>query len=120
MSKAFTRESDLDEWPDLPPLPPPVAPGMKNYVTVKGLAALKQELTRLTDVERPPLAAQLSNPDVRHALQSMDRRIRYVQESLRTAVVGGDDGPSDKVRFGATVTVRESGAPDTRYRIVGV
>jgi transcription elongation factor GreB len=122
MSKAFVRESDSEDLPELPPPVSPLPPGAKNYITAGGVMRLREELARLVDKERPPLAASAAHTvDAKRELQWLDQRIRYLQNSLRTAdVVTPPDGPADVVRFGTTVTVRESNGSEARYRIVGV
>ncbi len=124
MSKAFVRESDSDDRPELPPPVSPLPPGAKNYITAGGVDRLRRELGRLADQERPPLAAAAAathDPDAKRELQSLDQRIRSLRNSLRTAeVVPPPAGPADVARFGATVTVRENNGGETRYRIVGV
>lgn len=122
MSRAFVRESDIPTLPDLPPQLSPLPPGAKNYITPGGIALLRAELERLVDRERPALAsAPTDDTDAKAALQTLDQRIRYVQQSLRSAkVVLPRAEDAGTVRFGATVTVRETGAPPIRYRIVGV
>jgi transcription elongation factor GreB len=122
MSKAFVRESDVPELPELPPQVSPLPPGAKNYLTPGGAQRLQDEIARLADHERPPLAAAPADDiDAKTQLQVLDQRLRYLQHSLRTAeiVVPPADSP-EVVRFGATVTVRENGGADARYRIVGV
>lgn len=122
MSRAFVRESDEPQLPELPPLVSPLPPGARNLVTVTGAQRLRDELARLLDHERPRLAHPAPDDiEGRHALQLLDQRIRYLQESLRTAEVVPPPAASDGVvRFGATVTVRESGGAEDTYRIVGV
>jgi transcription elongation factor GreB len=122
MSRAFVRESDFPQLPELPPLVSPLPPGAKNYLTPAGAQRLRDELARLRDTQRPRLAAAPADDlDAKRELQVLDQRIRYLQESLLTADVSEiTPGPADVVRFGATVTVRESGNVETRYRIVGV
>lgn len=122
MSRAFVRESDVPQLPELPPLASPLPPGAKNYLTPAGARRLREELTRLMEVDRPRLAsAPTDDTDAKRELQILDQRIRYVQESLRTAeIVKNPPGPSDVVRFGTTVTVREAGGAETVYRIGGV
>jgi transcription elongation factor GreB len=109
MSKAFTRESD--DGPDLPaPLRPisPLPPGVKNYITAAGAEQLRAELARLIQAERPRPA-------------SLDQRIVQLEAALRSeVVVPVPEKPWDQVRFGATVTVRDSAGEESRYRIVGV
>ena len=128
MSKAFTRESD--EFPDQPALPRPLSvlpSGAKNYVTPAGARQLREELERLVQVERPQIAAEGRSHDLpggpphQRQLQVLDQRIRQLQQSLQSAVVMPPPvGMEDRVRFGATVTVREGSGERPRYRIVGV
>jgi transcription elongation factor GreB len=119
MSKAFLRESDLEE-PDGPVRRAPALPAdAKNYLTAAGHARLQAELTRLLDTERPALATPAPDPATRAALQAVDQRSRLLRESLRTAVVPPGGGPADVVRFGATVTLREPDGTESRYRLVG-
>jgi transcription elongation factor GreB len=122
MSRAFVRESDVPQLPDLPPLVSPLPPGSRNYLTPGGAHRLQDELARLREVERPRLAsAPAEDIDAKRELQLLDQRIRYLQESLRTAdIVTTPAGSTDVVRFGTTVTVREPNGTETRYRIVGV
>lgn len=122
MSRAFVRESDFPSVPELPPLASPLPPGAKNYLTPAGARRLRDELNRLHEVERPPLAAAAADDvDAKRELQVLDQRIRYLRESLSTADVSEvTPGPTDVVRFGTTVTVRETDGTETRYRIVGV
>lgn len=128
VSKAFTRESD--DLPDPPAAARPslaLPPGAKNYLTPDGAQRLREELDRLVQVERPRLAtemkAQSSSGDTSHQrpLQVLDQRIHFLQQSLESAVVVTPPGaPEDRVRFGATVTVRDRSGDESRYRIVGV
>lgn len=122
MSRAFVRESDVSPLPELPAQVSPLPPGAKNYVTPGGAARLREELKRRVEIERPPLAsAPADDTDAKRELQTLDQRIRYLQESLRTAEITPPptDG-ADAVRFGATVKVRESDGTESTYRIVGV
>lgn len=122
MSRAFVRESDVERLPDLPIPTVSLPPGAKNYLTPSGERRLREELQQLLDVTRPPLArAAGDDVDAKRELQVIDRRIRYLQSSLRAGEVVpplADGG--DVVRFGATVTVRDLDGAETRYRIVGV
>src|SRR3954470_5333678 len=123
MSKAFTRESD-DEGEDLPtPVRPASAlpAGAKNYVTVVGEKGLRAELERLLQVERPRLAAPSEGQESRRALQLLDQRLAYLQETLQSAVVVAPPAePWDQVRFRATVRVRDQTGNESYYRIVGI
>ena len=121
MSKAFTREDDnAPEIPDLPPLTSTLAPGAKNYITPAGAQTLRDELQRLVEVTRPELAEANDDPDAKRQLARLDQRIVQLKESLQSAeIVPAPSGPADVVRFGATVTVRESDGTETSYRVVG-
>jgi transcription elongation factor GreB len=122
MSKAFTREeNEGPDIPDLPPLTPVLAPGARNYITAAGAQKLRDELQRSVEIMRPSLASSPGDPDAKRQLARLDQRIRQLEESLQSAeVVTTTNGPADIVRFGATVTVRESDGNETSYRIVGV
>jgi transcription elongation factor GreB len=121
MSKAFTRESDdAPEPPARPPQLPSLPPGAKNYLTPDGARRLKSELERLTQIERPKLAAA-NDADSRRQLPTLDRLIQHLMQSLATAVVVvPPEMPWEQVRFGATVTVRNHHGEETRYRLVGI
>ncbi|HTO04212.1 MAG TPA: GreA/GreB family elongation factor [Opitutus sp.] len=121
MSKAFLRESDAPD-PELPPPASALPPGAKNYVTARGAEQLDQQLNRLL-AERPPLLAEsAADPESKRALQSLDRRIRHVRESLRTAVrvPPPPEAEQNVVKFGATVDVLEATGERSRYHLVGV
>lgn len=123
MSRAFVRESDEPQLPELPPLVSPLPPGAKNYMTAGGLERLRAEIAKLVNEERPPLASAAARDiDAKAKLQLLDQRIRYLEQSARTAEVVPPPpaGSTDTVRFGATVTVLEPDGAQTRYRIVGV
>jgi transcription elongation factor GreB len=122
MSRAFVRESDVPQLPELPPLVSPLPPGAKNFLTAAGAARLQAELAGLLGEQRPRFAAAAPDDlDAKRELQLLDQRIRYLQASLRTAeVVAVTAPPPTVVQFGATVTVREAGAEPETYRIVGV
>jgi transcription elongation factor GreB len=122
MSKAFTR--DENEGPDLPEVLPtvsPLAPGSKNYITPAGAQRLRDELQQLVEGTRSQLVDARDDPDAKRQLARLDQRIRQLEESLQAAeIVGPPSGPEEVVRFGASVTVRESSGEETTYRIVGV
>jgi transcription elongation factor GreB len=122
MSKAFTREeTDGPDIPDLPPLASSLSPGAKNYITTAGAQKLRDELQRAVEITRPSLASSSDDPDAKRQLAKLDQRIAQLEESLQSAeIVASPDGPTEIVRFGATVTVRESDGSEATYRIVGV
>lgn len=122
MSKAFTREeNEGPDIPDLPPLTSTLAPGAKNYITAAGAGKLRDELRQLVEITRPGLANASDDPDAKRQLARLDQRIMQLEESLQSSeIVTPPSGPADIVRFGATVTVRESDGNEVSYRIVGV
>ncbi len=122
MSRAFVRESDVPQLPELPPLASPLPPGAKNYLTAAGAARLRGELASLLDTARPRLAAAAPDDlDAKRELQQLDQRIRYLQASLSTAeVVAPPPSDASNVRFGAALVVREADGTEAVYRIVGV
>lgn len=104
MSKAFTRESD--DLPERPAAPRPAStlpPGVRNYITPSGAKSLQDELDAL-------LQSGSTNP-----------RVSALRQTLQTIeVVPAPAPPHEQVRFGATVTVRDSSGQDETFRIVGV
>lgn len=121
MSRAFVRESDDQPEQPITRQPSALPPGAKNYLTAAGAENLRAELARLSEVERPSLVAEREDPEAKRRLLILDQRIEELEESLRIAeVVQPKDGPANEVRFGATVTVRDSAGEESTYRIVGV
>jgi transcription elongation factor GreB len=119
MSKAFTRDDDSSE-PVLQRPVSPLPPGVKNYITADGAKRLGDELKQLREVERPRVVTS-NDPAKLELLQKIDLRIAYLDQSLQSAEVVSSPAVSDgKVRFGATVTVRDKNGTETKYRIVGV
>ncbi len=57
MSKAFTRESDEDDDAPTRPIGAELPPGVKNYATPEGAARLREEIHRLSQVDRAGIAA---------------------------------------------------------------
>lgn len=134
MSKAFTKEQD-DAGDDdgLEGAEAAIPKGTKNYITPAGFARLKGELHHLLHEARPEVVRTVawaaSNGDRsengdyiygKRRLREIDRRIRFLTRRLDAAeVVDPAAQRSDRVLFGARVTVAdESGAKKT-YTIVG-
>lgn len=110
--------------------PPP-----KNYMTPAGYRRLKQELTRLLDVERPELvkvvAWAASNGDRsengdylygKKRLREIDRRIHYLGRRLDHVQVvdPAARGDTDQVFFGATVDYVDAAGEAYSVTIVGI
>jgi transcription elongation factor GreB len=111
------------------------APPPKNYMTPAGYRRLKQELTRLLDVERPELvkvvAWAASNGDRsengdylygKKRLREIDRRIHYLGRRLDHVQVvdPAARGDTDQVFFGATVEYVDGDGDEHRVTIVGI
>ncbi|MDB6058599.1 MAG: gramicidin synthase [Verrucomicrobiales bacterium] len=120
MSKAFTRDEDAGMSPVLQRPMSPLPPGVKNYITAAGAKRIEDELKNLREIERPR-AVTSNDPGKAELLQKIEMRIAYLDQSLLAAEVVQPPAQSDdKVRFGATVTVRDKHGVETKYRIVGV
>lgn len=104
---------------------PPRAPlpaGVPNFVTARGLALLRDELTRL-DHERAALA-DAADDDAEHERRRKVNAARLAALATRIVtarLVDPREQDHGVVRFGATVTVRdEDDGATLRYTIVGV
>ena len=122
MSKAFTKEDDPGEMARFPSLVSPLMPGTRNYLTPDGSRELHGELAYLQEARKPLLvAAAAKDIAAREELQAVERRIAYLAQSLTSAeVVPSPELTDGRVRFGATVTVRDPFGETADYRIVGV
>ncbi len=103
------------------------------YLTAEGRAELQQELDNLINVRRPDLAIKLKEAvaegdlkenanyhDAKEQQAFIEGRIQYLENILRSAQTIVNDGPSDEVRLGSQVTIREDGGDDDEvYTIVG-
>lgn len=98
MSKAFTKETDVEDEEIEPQAALPA--GAKNYMTRKGFERLQAELKTLLNVERPKIVELVSwaagngdrseNGDYiygKKRLGEIDRRIRYLTKRLESAEV---------------------------------
>jgi transcription elongation GreA/GreB family factor len=114
MSRAFVKEDgpDNEPLPDLPVSPHP------NYVTPRGLAALKSRLAEVQAGLRH-LRARADRLD-RLPEAAAERDIRYLEARLRSAIEVDPAGqPQDEVAFGASVTVADETGNETTYQITG-
>ncbi|WP_343081088.1 GreA/GreB family elongation factor [Ostreiculturibacter nitratireducens] len=114
MSRAFVKEDgpDNEPLPDLPLSPHP------NYVTPRGLAALRARLAE-TQAELARLRARAERLD-RLPEKAAERDIRYLEARLRSAIpVDTASQPRDEVAFAARVTVADEEGHESSYEIVG-
>jgi transcription elongation factor GreB len=118
MSKAFTRESD-EERDDAPvrPLGAELPPGVKNYMTPAGAARLREEIERLSKLDRPAAAAGSDAS----ALREIDRRLAFLGRRFAALqIIDPASQSPGRVLFGATVIVRGEDGAERCYRLVGI
>lgn len=137
MSKAFTKENDdaedlsLEEAQESQQIS---TPGGKNYITPQGIERLRSEWKKLMDVDRPEIVKVIQwaagngdrseNGDYiygKRKLREIDRRIRFLTKRMENAeVIDPTAQNSDKVVFGATVTILDESGNERKYSIVGI
>lgn len=116
--------------------PPGLPPGTPFYMTPAGAEALRAELRRLWDEDRPKVVEVVSwaaglgdrseNADYQYGkrrLREIDRRVRFLRKRLEKVQVVDPAAQTrrDQVFFGATVTyARASDDAEVTIRIVGV
>ena len=133
MSKAFVRESDVDDEDDV--AAPEIPAGARNYITPAGHRRLKDELLQLLNVERPEVVRTVSwaasngdrseNGDYiygKKRLREIDRRIRFLTKRLDAAEVvdPATRPPTDQIFFGATVHYLDGAGREQEITIVGI
>ncbi len=133
MNKAFVKESDDEEELEVEVALLPQ--GVKNYLTPGGYAGLRAELLKLIDVDRPEVVKIVSwaasngdrseNGDYiygKRRLREIDRRIRFLTKRLDLAEVVDPalQENTDRVFFGATVSLRDEKGAESEVTIVGV
>lgn len=132
MSKAFTKETDIEE--DLEE-PDPLPAHVKNLMTPEGFETLQAELEHLTRKERPKIVEIVSwaagngdrseNGDYiynKKRLREIDRRLRYLNKRLENAEIvdPAKQQGIEQIFFGATVTyIREDNTEQT-IKLVGI
>jgi transcription elongation factor GreB len=114
VSKAFTKDEDTSP-PQIVPRRAPFPAGQPNYVTPRGLALLRAELSTLR-AEQASAARVEGKPDA-----PMLERLAELEERLATAELVPLPSPAPaEARFGATVTVVTEAGVERTYVIVGV
>ena len=106
----------------------------RRYLTRSGAERMHQELLRLLNTERPKVTAEVSaaaaqgdrseNAEYiygKKRLREIDRRLRFLQKRLDTAVIVSPSEQQDtgRVFFGATVTLEDEDGGQVTYQIVG-
>jgi transcription elongation factor GreB len=134
MSKAFTKETDIeDDEEDL--VAPAIPAGTRNYITPAGFERLKGELVQLLNVERPEVVRTVSwaasngdrseNGDYiygKKRLREIDRRIRFLTKRLDIAEVVDPAAreATDQIYFGASVRYATVDGRENTITIVGI
>ena len=118
MSRAFVKEQDGEVNETLPDLPISDHP---NYVTARGLKAMRERLDALR-LRRDAIKSGDSDGDLmsqQGELATLDRDIRWLSARGASAIeVDLSKQPHDRVAFGATVTVHGDDG-EHRWQIVG-
>ena len=119
MSRGHVKEDGQEELPMVPPrafLPEEAT----NYVTPNGMELLLAERQLLTD-ERDQLVItdenerRIQSNFINSKLQLLNARIAMAK------IIEADQQPPDKIRFGASFTLKEKKQPELQhYQIVGV
>jgi transcription elongation factor GreB len=122
LARCMTRRPTRDDNPARP-----------GYITPEGYRQLEQEAARLWSEERPKMAKAVAvaaaegdrseNAEYiygRKRLREIDRRLAYLSKRLDAlTVVDGQPVGSDRVFFGAWVTLEDEDGELTTYRLVG-
>jgi transcription elongation factor GreB len=104
-----------------------------NYITPEGFQKLQDEFKRLFHDERPKLVETIAwaagngdrseNGDYiygKRRLREIDKRLKILRDRIEAAqVVDPKLVKSDKVVFGATVTIADEDGDEKTYQIVG-
>lgn len=113
MSRAFVKEDGPDNapLPDLPISPHP------NYVTLRGLADLRQRL----DARQADLAVLKARGERLDKLpeKAAERDIRYLEARLASAIQVAPPETPTEVAFATRVTVADEKGLKSSYEIVG-
>jgi transcription elongation factor GreB len=108
--------------------------GKKNYITPHGMQKLLSEQEHLLKVERPEVtetvkwAASLGdrseNADYKYGkkkLREIDKRLRFLASRIEDAVVVDPESQdTERIQFGATVTIEDEDGEQRKYSIVGI
>jgi transcription elongation factor GreB len=104
-----------------------------NYITPPGFEKLRAEYTELLSRERPKVVETVTwaasngdrseNADYQYGkkrLREIDRRLHFLQKRMEAAeVIDPTTLKSDKIVFGATVTIEDEDGNSKTYQIVG-
>ena len=105
-----------------------------RYITPEGAKKLQDELAQLWKVERPKVTQEVSEAAAqgdrsenaeyiygKKRLREIDRRVRFLRKRLEEVEVlrPGQVADSERIFFGAWVTLEDADGAEHRYRLVG-
>lgn len=104
-----------------------------NYITPEGFEKMRAEYSELLNQERPKVVETVTwaasngdrseNADYQYGkkrLREIDKRLHFLQKKLESSeVIDPKSIQSDKVVFGATVTLEDEEGNSKTYQIVG-
>jgi len=124
MSHAFKKESDTEHEIEAIFEPRCVLPsGVKNYITEAGAARFLEGLRQLGEQRSRVLETLETSGDLelRRRLRLLDQKIAQLQKRVNSFhIVTPNPQASERVLFGATVTVVDGQGDETTYQICGV
>lgn len=124
MSSAFLKNETADA-PVVIPARAPLPPGTINYVTPRGLALLRDELSNLETQHGRIQTDSSEENDRMRQLALLNGKIGNLNQRIASArVVDPSHQPHDEVRFGARVTLQtqtgKKAGETRRFTLVGV
>jgi len=116
MSRAFVKEDSEDPGEPVKRQPS----GKPNYVTPAGLESLKAKSAELAWARAGLVSKQRLDEPRSLALRQAETDLEYYDTQIKRAVLVDNRGlAAEDVRFGATVSLRETGGTVKEYKIVG-
>jgi len=109
-------------------------PPRRTYITPEGAKKLQEEVHQLWNVERPRVTREVSEAAAqgdrsenaeyiygKKRLREIDRRVRFLIKRLEEVeiVQPGEVGDTNRIFFGAWVTLEDEAGEAHRYRLVG-
>lgn len=102
------------------------------YLTLEGKNKLEEELEYLITIRRKEVAEAIKSAkeegdlsensaydEAKLAQGFLEGRVQTIEAQLRNAIIIDQNGKSDTVNIGSTVTVIEDGGEEETYQIVG-
>lgn len=117
MSKAFAPGESDDDEERIIPKRPLLPPGTPNYITAEGARRLEAQRERLI-AEKAALGDAVESKE---RARTLERHLDDITERLNAVqIVNLAKHDKDQIRFGATVTLRDTNGSTQTWRIVGI